>query len=238
MSAQRKAAIVVGVLFILAIVLLFIGQAIYEPILGAPDYLDRAYPNQRTVIVGVLLEFTGTALAVALIPVFLFPILKRHDEALALGYFGFRLLEAVLHAIDKLKKLSLVGLSQRYLDGGAMDASAFQMIGGSIQSESYWAFWLSVVVFAVGALIFYSVLYRSRLVPRWISVWGFIAAVLLLIGSVLPELGAFAGFSGAALELVFVLPIPLNEITLAIWLISKGFNPSAIALESAKTDGI
>jgi hypothetical protein len=233
MNTHKRAAIIVGVLFISAIVLLFIGQAFYEPILGAPDYLDRAYPNKSTVIVGILIEFTGTVLAVALIPAFLFPILRRHNEALAVGYLGFRLLEVVLHALDKLKKLSLVSLSQAYLDGGGMDASTVQAIGRSIQSDSYWAFWLSIVVFAVGALVFYPVLYKSRLVPRWISIWGFGAAVILLTGVVLPELGLLAAFSGVALELVFVLPIPLNEITLAIWLIAKGFNRSVLDPQAA-----
>jgi hypothetical protein len=157
---------------------------------------------------------------------------------LAVGYLGFRLLEVVLHALDKLKKLSLVNLSQTYLDSGGMDASTFQAIGGSIQSDSYWAFWLSIVAFAVGALVFYSVLYRSRLVPRWLSGWGFVAAVILLAGALLPELGLLAGLTGVALELVFVLPIPLNEIALSVWLIAKGFNPSALAPEAAKADAI
>jgi hypothetical protein len=234
MSTHRKAAIIVGVLFISAIVLLFVGQALYGPMLDSPDYLEDAYPGRTTVIIGVLLEFTGTVLAIALLPAFLYPVLKKHSEAWALGYFALRLLEVVLHAVDKLKKLSLVSLSQTYLDGGGMEASTLQAVGSSIQADSYWAFWLSIVVFAVGALVFYSVLYKSRLVPRWISGWGFAAAVLLLIGAVLPELGLFAGLTGVALELVFVLPIPLNEITLAIWLIVKGFNPSALAPQSAK----
>ena len=196
MSTDRKAAIIVGVLFISAIVLLFVGQAFYGPVLDSPDYLEDAYPNKGRVLVGILIEFTGTVLAVALIPAYLFPILRRHDEALAVGYLGFRLLEVVLHALDKLKKLSLVSLSQRYLEGGGMDASTLQAIGDSIQSESYWAFWFSILAFAVGALVFYTVLYRSRLVPRWLSAWGFAAAVILMIGTLLPELGLLGGLTG------------------------------------------
>jgi len=234
MSTRRKAAIVVGVLFIAAILLLFAGQALYDPILGSSDYLEDAFPSRTTVIVGLLIEFTGTVLAVALIPAFLFPVLKPHNEALALGYLGLRVLEVVLHAVDKLKKLSLVDLSQAYLAGGGIDASTFTAIGSSVRSQSDWAFWLSIVVFGVAALIFYPVLYKSRLVPRWISGWGFIAAVIMLAGTLLPELGLLAGLSGAALQLVFVLPVPLNELVLAIWLIVKGFNPSAI---DVKLDG-
>jgi hypothetical protein len=111
MNTHRKTAIVVGVLFIMALVLFLIGQALYEPILGSPDYLDNAYPNRVIVIIGILLEFIS-ALAVVLIPVLLFPILKRHNEVLALGYVSFRLFEAVLLSLAQIYKLSLVGLSQ------------------------------------------------------------------------------------------------------------------------------
>ena len=81
----------------------------------------------------------------------------------------------------------------------------------------------------------YSVLYESNLVPRFISVWGFIAAAVLLTGSVLYHLGMFAEVSRLVLEPIIVLPIAVAEMMLAIWLIVKGFNSSAIASESAKT---
>jgi hypothetical protein len=114
----------VGVLFIIATAFLFIGEAFYKPILSSPDYLDNAYPNRITVIIGILLEFI-CVLAMPLIPVFLFPILKKHNEALALGYVGFRFLEAVLYIGLEINKLSLINVSQDYLGKGGMDASYF-----------------------------------------------------------------------------------------------------------------
>ena len=99
----------------MALVSFLIGQAFYEPIPSSPDYLDNAYPNRVTVIIGILLEFIS-ALAVVLIPVLLFPILKKHNEVLALGYVSFRLFEAVLLSVAQIYKLSLVNLSQDYLD--------------------------------------------------------------------------------------------------------------------------
>ncbi len=85
MNSPRKTAIIVGVLFIIAIVMLFIGEAFYKPILSSPDYLDNAYPNKIIVIIGILLEFTIVP-AIVLIPVFLFPILKKHNEVLVKVY--------------------------------------------------------------------------------------------------------------------------------------------------------
>ena len=236
MNSTRKTAIIVGVLFIFAIVMLFIGEAFYKPILDSPDYLDNAYPNRIVVIIGILLEFTGVP-AVVLIPVFLFPILKKHNEALALGYVGFRLFEAAILSVAYINKLSLINLSQDYLNKGGVDASYFQYIGSSIQSVNNWAGTtglIYLIVFALGSLMLYSVLYKSKLIPRFISAWGFIAAIVLLTGSVLANIDMFTEISGLGLELIFATPIFVAEMMLSIWLIVKGFNPSAIASESAK----
>ena len=92
MITYRRTAIVVGVLFIAAIVVLFIGEAIYQPVLDEPDYLDNAHPDRTVVIAGLLVEYTG-APAVVAISLFLFPVLKRHSEVMALGYVGFRVME-------------------------------------------------------------------------------------------------------------------------------------------------
>ena len=231
-NTHRKTAIIVGVLFIIATVGFFIGQAIYDPILSASDYLDTAYPEKTIVIVGLLIELTSV-LAIPLIPVFLFPILKKQNEALALGYVVFRILEAMLLILALVGSLSLINLGQDYLESGGVDASYFQNLGSSIQSVGDWAFSISIVVFALGALMLYYLLYRSRLVPRSISAWGLIAAIWLLTGTVLILIDMFTGISELGLELVFFIPIAVNEMVLAIWLIVKGFNPSAIASESA-----
>jgi len=230
MNTHRKTAIIVGVLFIMALVSFLIGQAFYEPILGSPDYLDNAYPNREIVIIGILLEFIS-ALAVVLIPVLLFPILKRHNEVLALGYVSFRLFEAVLLTVAQVYKLSLVNLSQDHLSKGGVDASYLQSIGNSIQSVVYWvdhAGLIYLVVFGIGALILYSALYKSKLIPRWLSIWGLIGAVAILAGSVIATFDI-----SLVLAMLLIIPIGLQEQAMAIWLIVKGFNSSAIASESA-----
>ena len=234
MNSNKKTAIIVGVLFIFAIVALFIGQAFYNPILSSPDYLDIAYPNRVIVMIGILIEFIGF-LGLVLIPVFLFPILKKHNEVLALGYVSFRLFEAVLLSLAQIYKLSLVNLSQDYLSKGGVDASYLQNIGNSIQSVIYWvdhAGLIYLLVFGIGALILYSALYKSKLIPRWLSIWGLIGAVAMLTASVIATFDIFP----VLFAILLMIPIPLQELTMSIWLIVKGFNPSAIASGSAKTD--
>lgn len=96
--------------------------------------------------------------------------------------------------------------------------------------------WIAVpldVAFGLGALMFYYLFYQSKLIPRFLSVWGLIGATLLLAAGLL---GMF-GLSPFSTILIFLnLPIAVNEMVLAVWLIVKGFNPSAIASGSAKTD--
>jgi hypothetical protein len=229
MNTHRKTAIIVGVLFIMALVTFMIGKAIYEPILSSPDYLDIVYPNRAIVIIGILLEFIS-ALLVVFIPVLLFPILKKHNEVLALGYVGFRLFEAVLLSIAQVYKLSLVKLSQDYLSKGGADVLHFQSIGNGIQSIVYWidhAGFVYLVVFIIGALLLYSAFYKSKLIPRWLSVWGFISAVIILIASVMATGNILLVLAG-----LLVIPIGVQEQVMAVWLIFKGFDPSAIASES------
>ncbi|MBW1868375.1 MAG: DUF4386 domain-containing protein [Deltaproteobacteria bacterium] len=235
MNSNRKTAIIVGVLFIIATGFLFIGGAVYNPILSSSDYLEIAYPNRIIVIIGILLEFI-IVLAMPLIAVYLFPILKKHNEALALGYVGFRFFEAVLFVVIESKKLSLINVSRDYLNRGGIDASYFQNIGSSIQSMNDWTFSIYVLIFTVGALMLYSVLYKTKLVPRFISVWGFIAAVIMLAGSALNMIEMFAGISDLVLQLFLVIPIAVNEMVLAVWLIGKGFNLSANTYGFNKAD--
>jgi hypothetical protein len=228
MNSERQSAILVGILFIIATAFLFIGEAFYNPILGSPDFLENAYPNRTIVVFGILLEFT-CVIAIPLIAICIFPILKKYGEALALGYVAFRLLEAVFFMIVDINKLSLISASQGYLNAGGADASFFQNLASSIQSENTWLFSIYVLIFALGALIFYSALYRSNLVPRFISAWGWIAAVIMIIGTVLGLLDVNIPVSDLVVELIFALPIAVNEMVLAIWLIIKGFNPAVLA---------
>jgi len=233
MDSNRKTAIIVGVLFIIATVSLF-AESLYKPILSSPDYLDIIYPNKTIVIIGILLESIMIP-AMFLIPIFLFPIFKKHNKTLALGYVCFRSLEAVLISIAEINKLSLVNLSRDYLNKGGADASYFQNIGSSIQSQLYWVNTdglIYVAIFAIGALILNSALYRSKLIPRSISAWGFIAAITIMTGSML---SAFVDIS-PVITILLIAPIAAQEMVFAVWLIVKGFDPAALASGSAKTD--
>ncbi len=231
MKSNKNTARWVGILFIIATASLF-AEPLYESFLSSPDYLDIIYPNKIIVIIGILLESIMIP-AMFLIPIFLFPILKKHDKVLALGYFGFRSLEAVLLGIAQINKLSLVNLSRDYLNKGGLDVSYFQNKGSSIQSGFYWVntdglFY--VAIFAIGALILYSAFYKSKLIPQWLSIWGLIAAIAILTTSIL---AAFTDIP-PVIAILLIAPIAVQEMVMAVWLIIKGFNSTSLASASVK----
>jgi len=208
-----------------------LGSGFLEPILKAPDYLINVSANENQVLIGMLLELVNHV-AVVCIPFMIFPIFKKHNKALALGYVVFRIIESVTLIVGSIGLLSLLTLSQEFIKAGAPDASYFLTLGTLLLAARDWTILLGVnIVFPLGALIFNYLLYKSKLIPRWLSGWGLIGATLLLARAA--RLLAIFGFNQFVL---LTLPIWVQEMVFAVWLIVKGFNSSAIASESAQTD--
>jgi hypothetical protein len=199
----------------------------YRPILNAPDYLANVYPNKILVTTGILLDFI-CAPAMILIPILLFPLFKLFNERIALGYVVFRLLEGILHIYLAINSLSLISLSQDYIQTKTPDVSYFHTLGNSIHATIEWGTLLYILVFTLGALLFYSLLFSSKLIPRWLSVWGLFAAVFLSTGALFSMFGMFSAMPLMKAMAFFAPPIGLNEIVLSIWLIVKGFDSSAL----------
>lgn len=222
-NPDRQTAVIVGALFIIALVLYLAGSAIYGPATDSEHFLERAYSDRTRVRLGVLVEFVAV-LAIPLIGFFMFPVLKRFNEALALAYVGFRALEAVFLITIEAKVLTLIDLSEDHQAAEVAAAPGRQTVGDSLLAEKDGIFVLYVLVFAVGALIFYAMLNRTRLVPQWLSIWGLTSSAWMLAGTVLVMLDTFSGPSSSTIEAIFVIPLPLNELALALWLIIKGFD--------------
>jgi hypothetical protein len=233
MNTNRKTAISVGVLFIIASVLGVLGRSFSQPILDAPDYLIKISANENQVIIGGLLSLLA-AFASAGIAIGLYPVLKKHHEALALGSVGLRVMEGMLYIVGVVGLLSILTLSQEYVKAGASNASLFQASGTSLLAVRDWAGKLSIIAFTLGALMYYYVFYQSKLIPRWLSGWGFLGVALSLAAALLAISGQIIYFS--TVFILLQVPIGVQEMVLAVWLIVKGFNPSAIASGSAKAD--
>jgi Domain of unknown function (DUF4386) len=234
MNTSRMTAGTVGVLFIVATVLNVPGNTLTKAIVDAPDYLVNVSASGNQVVIGALLVLIS-AFASAGIAIGLYPVLKKHNEALALGAVGLRLIEAVFYMVAVACLLSLLTLSQEYVKAVTPDASLFLTSGTVLLAVKGWAGELGVIAFTLGGLMYYCVFYQSRLIPRWLSVWGIISVALTLASVLLTLFGQIT-----PLSTVFVLlnlPIGLQEMVMAVWLIVKGFNPSAVSSEST-TGGV
>jgi hypothetical protein len=226
MDSNRKTAIIAGVLFITATVAYSLGVLLLDPILRGSDYLIKASENEYQVIMGALLVLIDSV-AVAGIGIVLYSILKKHNEILALGYVGARIIEGVLFMMNAIAILTLLTLSQEFVKAGAQDSVYYQTLGTVLLSAGNWAYVLGLgLAFALSALILNFILFQSKFVPRWLSGWGFAGAALVFANYLLESFGI------NPVEILF-LPIALQEMVFAVWLIAKGFNPSAIASGSA-----
>jgi hypothetical protein len=220
MDSSRKIAVFTGVIFIIATVAAILAPPLL-PALTSSDYLSRvsAQPNQVTAAAFLYLiaAFTSVGIAISL-----YPVLKERNAGLAIGSVVFRTLEAAFYMVAVLSLLSLLTLSHKFTTAGAADRTSLQAIGDTLLSTRDLATLLGVFSFCLGAFMYYILFFRSRLTPQWLSGWGIIAIILMLTACVL------ALFSGNPVTgyTLLVIPIALQEMVLAVWLIVKGFSPS------------
>ena len=226
MNSTRKMAVVTGVLFILATLTGPLLATPLTPALTGADYLTRvsAHINQAAggVLLWIISALTGCGIAIAL-----YPVLKERNVGLALGSVIFRALEAAFYMVGIVCLLALLTLGQRFAAAGAADRGALQAIGDLLVSVRDHAALVAVFAFCVGGFMYYTLLFQSRRIPRWLSGFGIVAMILMLTACVL------ALFSGNRITSYIPLaaPIAVQEIVLGVWLIVKGFSPSAMAKE-------
>jgi len=224
MNSNRKNARWAGIFYIIATVapsltLILLG------FLDTPDYLAYISANENRVL-GIMFIELIWALSVVGIIVTLFPILKKSNETLSLGFISLRFIEAISTIIHSIILLSLLTLSQEYIIAEVKNASFYQSAGTIFLAARDWTFMIgSGLVWSLSALILNYLLHQSKLIPRWLSVWGLIGATLSFF-NYLPQ------FFGIESITIFFLPIALQEMVFAVWLISKGFDSVVLESES------
>jgi hypothetical protein len=225
MNEQKNIARTMGILYILGTVSGILSRVATGPIQGTEDLLVRISGNENQITLGALFVLT-MGLALAMVPVLAFPVLRKYDEILALGYVVFRgALEGVYYMAIVVSWLLLLPLSQLY-QAGSPNASNLRVLANVLLDAKEIAVF-GMIVFCLGGMMFYYLLFRTRLVPLWLSGWGLIALIMSLTAGLLVMFGLFGPTS--TISDVLQIPIGLQEMVLAVWLIVKGFNPSAMA---------
>jgi hypothetical protein len=220
MKTYRKTAVAVGILYILATAMSLMDSVLTKGITGAAGHLEQLAGSGDQFIAGALLA-VAAGLCVVVLAGLLFPLLRQRNEGAALAYFGVRILEAVTLVVTALSTLLLVTVGRESLTSGAAAASSLRATAAVIEGLHEWAFPLNPFVFGLGAVILYVLLYQTRLVPRWLSVWGLAAAGAVFAFSLLRFYGEGS--------LLLAVPIGVQEMVLAGWLIARGFDVSALA---------
>lgn len=219
MFTDKTLTRIIGALFIIATASAIAGGSLLL-ILDEPTYLADVTAGESQIVTGVVLELI-LVVSVVGIAVFFHPVLRRYNEGLSLAYVGARTMEAVLLLAAAMSALPLLALA------GDPGANAVE-IGDVLLASRDWTYLIGSMVFlGVGGLILYPMLYRARLIPSWLSVWGLVAAGLILIRGLFEMYGV--EFSNA-MQAILAAPIAIQEMVMAVWLLARGFNKTEVAM--------
>ena len=218
MPSYRRTAIIVGVLFIIGDIAGVLSVLVTRGLLDGPDALTKIAASQNQLVLGALLVLV-MGLALAMVPVVMFPVFKKYNEVLALGCVVFRgALETVAYMASAGMWLLLVDLSREHAEAASPGAPHFQTLSALLVGST--TGYLVSIAFSLGSLMFYYLFYQSRLIPRWLSLWGIVGAALYLAAPLLEMFGH--GFG------ILMAPLAVAEIVLAVWLIAKGLDSRAL----------
>jgi hypothetical protein len=225
-ASNRKIALIAGVLFLITFVAAIAGALLYAPVLHPAKYIVGAGADTR-VRLGAFCELiliianVGTA-------VVLFPILKRQNEGLALGYVAARLVECTFIAIGIVSLLAVVTLRQK---AAGADAGSLVTAGKSLVAVRNWTFVLGpgFVVGVGNGLILGYLMYRSRLVPRRMAMLGLVGGPLVCVSGLAVVFDVIG--RGSAAQGIATIPEFLWELSLGIYLTVNGFKPSPITTD-------
>ena len=224
MISNRRATTVAGVLYFIgttAGVLSVVGAA------ESPDYLYALASNQTQVIVGALFQCVMAAAYVGM-AIALHPVLRQYNPTAAAGFLGFRIAAGLLNLVGVVILLLLLNLSSQFVSAGAPISSHFQTLGVLLRDGRDLVNHVAMIlVISAGDVMCYWILHQARLVPRWLSGWGFVGIFLTVSASLLVLCRLIAVVTPIYLALNTVLIF--QQVVLAIWMITRGFNASTDA---------
>jgi hypothetical protein len=226
-DSTRKTSLVAGAFYLITFAASIPALFLLSPVLDNPDYIVSAGAD-TSVLLGCFLDVV-TALAGVGSAVALFSVVRRQHEGFALGFVTTRLFEAAIIMIGVVSLLSVVSLRQNLAGTAGADETALVAIGQSLVAVRDWTFLLGPnLMAALNALLLGTLMYRSRLVPRLIPTVGLVGGVLLLVDVIAIFFGSYD--LGSVWHGIAAAPIFFWELSLGVWLVVKGFKPSAITM--------
>jgi hypothetical protein len=228
MYTQKTAARIFGVLFLVSFLAYGTGAGVIQSIVSAPDILSNVYASTTLIVVSALLMGVVHTVTNVGLPVVLRPVLKPRSETLYLGYLSAAIVATVSLLVGVIFLLLLLPLSDAYMRSGSAVAGQAETMAILLREANYYSYNFGMVIWSLGGLMFCFILYRYKLIPRLMSVWGIVGYAVFLSGCILAIFGLDFG-------LIHTAPGALFEVSLSLWLIAKGFNPSAFVPDSDRT---
>jgi Domain of unknown function (DUF4386) len=217
-SSRMMYSRLIGALFLAGFLAYGVGFGLVTSVTGAPDFLATISAHQTIFVLGAFLMLLNTVADVGK-GVLFFPILENHGKRTALAYLATMIVEVVLLDLGVLCLLMLVPLGQYAVAGGTSAAWA-TAIGSLLTQSNTMVYQIAEASLCVGGVFLWWLGFRTRLIPRWMSVWGVIGYVIFLAGTIAEIFGIHIG-------LICTIPGGLFEVALGFWLIIKGFEPGA-----------
>lgn len=219
----RTTARVVGLVYLAGFVVGMGGDMLIQPLLGAPNRLAAVSASSMTMATAAILWLMAV-IGDAAHGVLMYPILKRYHERIAVGYLAARIMDAVFIAIMVLLILFQIPLANEYVKAAASDALSLQALSTVLVHAKQYAYQIGMSTLGVSGLMLCYTLYRARLIPRVLAIWGLVGYGVIFVGM----LSEIAGF-GLGVELASALPGGLWEVFMGVWLLAKGFSSSPVA---------
>lgn len=219
MTTRDARATAAGILFIVATVAALLTAPLLGSLLDGDGFLSGVAAHQTRLQAAALLQIVA-ALSIPGIAIALYPVLRQRAAAMALGAVGFRLIEGVFMALSAAGTLVLVAMSDQLASGGTTSAAATST-ANLVRDLRDSASCVSGLAFCTGATLYYLVFYRSQLIPRWLSGWGLVGTGLGLLSELLVLFEVIGSLSGA--QMALNVPIAIQEMVFAVWLIWRGF---------------
>uniref|UniRef100_UPI004047CFF0 DUF4386 domain-containing protein n=1 Tax=Bacteroidota TaxID=976 RepID=UPI004047CFF0 len=221
MNSNNKISKIAGALIILGIIsgILSIVSSV-----ESDNFLNEVYPNKNRVLIGGIFQFLLVPIYIGFSLV-LYPVLKKYNKTLSIGFVGFRIMAGVFQLLGIILLPIFILLSQKFLTQTNTDLILYETIGEMLKLFRDLTNHLGVILATgLGNLLLYYILFKGKLIPVWLSIWGIIGNALIMIASFLL---LFELIEVISTEYgIMTIPLVLQEVVLAIWLIAKGLKLS------------
>lgn len=222
MKSQKTIARTFGAFFILAFLSYGIGTGLTTSVTDSADSLSNFSTHKTSFVIGVILMALVHSIVNTGLPVLMVSILKPYNKILSYGYLSAGITATITLIVGAVLLMMFIPLSSMYASADAADAGYFETIAVVLAKGNFYAYQIGMAIWGVGGLMFCYLLYISKLVPRGLSVWGFIGYLVFIAGTI-------AELFGLGIGVQLAIPGGLFEITLSIYLMVKGFRKTELA---------